>query len=829
MKQIIFAIAMLLGFVQGVQATAYKYYIAQRDGTTMYFRGTNTKPTSSWYSEVTNTGGQPSWAGGSVWPTITKVVFEPSFAEARPKSTAQWFARFSSLTNIEGMQEYLNTSEVTQMQSMFNSCSNLTMLDLTGFNTANVTQMQNMFKGCSKLKTIVVGDGWTTEKARGSYSNFDMFKDCTSLVGQDGTTYNSKQVDRGNAHYGEGGYLTSEATYWQGRVADSFAVVDGTTITIHNLGEMRLLARKVNSGTTYSGTIFLLAKDLNFGGIENDYAVIGSSDTKCFSGTFDGQGHTVRGISLRADSRQALFGTVKGGTVKNLTIDNSTIVNTNNSMAAGIVARMPNGGTIENCHVTSTVTITSEGYAGGIVGYTYVGSVSITGCTSAASVSTTGNGYAAGGIVGFCGYTGTILNDASTVTIADCLYYGASVSGTGNHLGGIIGNCYENTNGYSAINLSNNFYTYPDASVKGIGHKDYKVGENTTKMSNIDVAASHGAVCARVVTSEADIADMGTQNGATNTAGVAVYENGIAYGSKYYSHVLALPDDEDNTALISQYNGQTFDVKLRGRILYKNGSWNTLGLPFAVNSFEGTIFENATECEVRELDLGRYQIKDKIGVGYNDYHTGVQDGKLYLFFKKVISIAAGRPYLVKWKKVSDYNENDPAKYDHLSPTFRGVTINNSAPDENLVESSDGKVSFQSTYAPVSYDRADPSTLYLGAYNGLYYPNGAGTVTIGPFRAYFQLGDGVQMAASGSSSEGDSFVPVGGGDARAITINVVNSQATGINEWPTLDPALGSLQGGNPIKWHTLDGQTFPGQPTRSGLFIVDGKTVVVKP
>ena len=183
---------------------------------------------------------------------------------------------------------------------------------------------------------------------------------------------------------------------------------------------------------------------------------------------------------------------------------------------------------------------------------------------------------------------------------------------------------------------------------------------------------------------------------------------------------------------------------------------------------------------------------------------------------------------MKWKKVSDYNENDPAKYDHLSPTFRGVTINNSAPYENLVESSDGKVSFQSTYAPVSYDRADPSTLYLGAYNGLYYPNGAGTVTIGPFRAYFLL-NGVQMADSGSSSGGDDeiFVP-GGGSARVITINVIDSQATGINEWPTPDPAMEGQQGKDTSKWHTLDGRLLTSQPTHSGLYIVNGKTVVVK-
>ena len=609
------------------------------------------------------------------------------------------------------------------------------------------------------------------------------------------------------------------------------------TITITSVEQMNELASNVNNGTTYSGTTFLLAGNLDFTG--KTFTPIGNSDRNCFSGTFDGQGHTISGITLKADGRQALFGTVKGegSTVKNLTLDNSTIESTSNSTAAGIVARIPNGGTInggtiENCHVTSTVTITSKGYAGGIVGVTEAGSVSIKGCTSAASVSTSGDKFAAGGIVGICGYEGTKYS--TIVTIDDCLFHGTSVSGTGseNHLGGIIGSCYENKNyNYSKIILSNNFYTYPDASVKGIGFKTYVNGESITHTSSFDEGGdSHGAVCARVVTSEADISDMGTQkNGATYTVGtvVTVYENGITYDGTYYSHVLALPDGEDNTALISKHDGQTFDVKLRGRILYKNGYWNTLSLPFDFSFSSGTIFGDATEYEVRELDLRRYQIEGKTGEGYQDYYTGVQDGKLYLFFTRVTSsISAGKPYIVKWTKATDYNENDPATYDYLSPTFRDVTINDDAPV--VVKSSDEKVSFQSTYAPVSYDRAAPSTLYLGAHNALYYPNGAGTVTIGPFRAYFLL-DGVQMADSGSSSGGDDeiFVP-GGGSARVITINVIDSQATGINEWPTPDPAMEGQQGKDASKWHTLDGRLLTGQPTHSGLYIVNGKTVVVK-
>lgn len=69
----------------------------------------------------------------------------------------------------------------------------------------------------------------------------------------------------------------------------------------------------------------------------------------------------------------------------------------------------------------------------------------------------------------------------------------------------------------------------------------------------------------------------------------------------YYSHVLALEDNADNSPLLSAYNGQIFDVKLRGRRLYKDGNWNTISLPFYVDN--NSIFSSNDGYTVMELDI----------------------------------------------------------------------------------------------------------------------------------------------------------------------------------------------------------------------------------
>ena len=84
---------------------------------------------------------------------IKKVVFNASFAKARPTSCYKWFYGCKDLTTIEGI-EYLNTENVTDMSFMFCNCKALTTLDVSNFDTKNVTDMNNMFGNCQALKTL---------------------------------------------------------------------------------------------------------------------------------------------------------------------------------------------------------------------------------------------------------------------------------------------------------------------------------------------------------------------------------------------------------------------------------------------------------------------------------------------------------------------------------------------------------------------------------------------------------------------------------------------------------------------------------------------------
>ncbi len=122
----------------------------------------------------------------SNYGSITDVVIDPSFADARPKYTTSWFDGFKSLTNIEGL-EYLNTSEVTNMVGMFYECRNLTSLDLSGFDTSNVTAMDRMFMWCTRLTDVNIS-GFDSSKVN---SMSDMFRECCNLQTLDLGTFNN--------------------------------------------------------------------------------------------------------------------------------------------------------------------------------------------------------------------------------------------------------------------------------------------------------------------------------------------------------------------------------------------------------------------------------------------------------------------------------------------------------------------------------------------------------------------------------------------------------------------------------------------------------------
>ena len=129
----------------------------------------------------------PAWYGKS--GNITKAVFDASFANARPTSCYSWFCDFGNLKQIEGI-ENLNTTNVTEMASMFYGCSQLTSLDVTHFNTENVVHMENMFINCSSLASLDVTH-FNTENVANMGSMFD---GCSSLTSLDVTNFNTANV-----------------------------------------------------------------------------------------------------------------------------------------------------------------------------------------------------------------------------------------------------------------------------------------------------------------------------------------------------------------------------------------------------------------------------------------------------------------------------------------------------------------------------------------------------------------------------------------------------------------------------------------------------------
>lgn len=120
-----------------------------------------------------------------------------------------------------------NVQNVTDMSNMFASIgyfSGFRTLDLSGWNTPSLLNLSQMFVAC-RLKTIYVGDGWNISNVT---SSRNMFFDCTSLIGQSGTTYDSSKVDASMANW-QTGYLTYRAKIPEG--ATYTLKSDGTTLT----------------------------------------------------------------------------------------------------------------------------------------------------------------------------------------------------------------------------------------------------------------------------------------------------------------------------------------------------------------------------------------------------------------------------------------------------------------------------------------------------------------------------------------------------------------------------------------------------------------------
>ena len=178
--------------------------MAQTQDRRMYARLDRETQTLTLYYDKNKQASDKEIYDTPLWPiserrAIQTVVFNESFKDARPKSCYTWFWHFEGLTRIEHL-DYLNTSEVEVMQSMFSFCTSLETLDLSSFNTEKVKNMSEMFDGSTNLRSIKLPQGFIGSSVTNLFS---MFKDCTSLTELDLSGSNSENVkDMSEMFYG---------------------------------------------------------------------------------------------------------------------------------------------------------------------------------------------------------------------------------------------------------------------------------------------------------------------------------------------------------------------------------------------------------------------------------------------------------------------------------------------------------------------------------------------------------------------------------------------------------------------------------------------------
>ena len=135
---------------------------------------------------------------------VTSVVFDESFAQARPTSCNGWFQDMANLTSIKGI-EYLNTEEVQYFSNMFKGCAALNSVDLTKFNTEKATTMNSMFNGCSSMKSINLSSFNTANVEKMA----SMFYGCSSMTSIDLSIFNTTNVESMKEMFYECTSLTS--------------------------------------------------------------------------------------------------------------------------------------------------------------------------------------------------------------------------------------------------------------------------------------------------------------------------------------------------------------------------------------------------------------------------------------------------------------------------------------------------------------------------------------------------------------------------------------------------------------------------------------------
>ena len=249
---------------------------------------------------------------------------------------------------------------------------------------------------------------------------------------------------------------------------------------------------------------------------------------------------------------------------------------------------------------------------------------------------------------------------------------------------------------------------------------------------------------------------------------------------KTLTPTVAIADNADNTSAIATAatvctGDKTLAVQLSGRTLYKDGKWNTLCLPFNVTIAGSPLSGDNVEAMV-----------------LNGGTSGLSGTTLTLNFDAApATIPAGTPFIIRWGTPQD-NPGTTL----TDPVFNGVTVSNTTNDVDFTGGS-----FKGTYDKMAFAEENKSILFVGDDNNLHWPlSGA---SLGACRAYFQLADG---------SPAHEFVLNFGDGSEEMGISPA--------EIKEITESAGA--------WYTINGVRLNSKPTKKGLYIHNGRKVVIK-
>ena len=343
-------------------------------------------------------------------------------------------------------------------------------------------------------------------------------------------------------------------TIWDGTADTSWYNETNTELEISTAEQLAGLAELVNNGNNFSGKTIMLTADILLNDTSdwenwensapaNTWTPIGNWPN-LFSGTFDGQGHTVSGIYINSENYyyHGLFG-YNEGTIKNIGVtesyikgihyvggvcgrnDAGTISNcynsgtvNGNSYVGGVCGQNSGSGTFSNCYNSGTVKGTGESntYIGGVCGQNS-GSGTFSNCYNSGTVKGTGESYSY--IGGVCGY-----NFRSTGTFSNC-YNSGTVSGTGesySYIGGVCGYNFRSTGEFSNCYNSGTVSGTGESSMIG-GVCGYNFGGTISDCYNTNIISGNddvGGVCGTNSGTISDCYNTGNVNGTGASATV---------------------------------------------------------------------------------------------------------------------------------------------------------------------------------------------------------------------------------------------------------------------------------------------------------------------